>query len=246
MTDERIDAGLHELTVGARVRQWGQRAAQVAHAADGEHASTRDQGDTDDRRDGPDRARPGWPEHPGRTDRDEKDHLDDDPPFASWPERWQSRHGLHRRRDPELVRRECLQEERGGDRRVIEQREGPPRPGPGDVGEAALLLVGTNRILGLADGPRAREAPDLHPDDRHVVEFEALRRVGGREGQRRIVGPELGEAGTRLVDGGGERLEVRMTDRPAEHRGRDLSLRGTHGSGPRATDRQEERLARDG
>ena len=43
---------------------------------------------------------------------------------------------------PGLAGVERLEQERGGDRRVVDERERSPRAGPRDVGEAPLLLVG--------------------------------------------------------------------------------------------------------
>ena len=103
--------------------------------------------------------------------------------------------------ETELVRRERLEQERRRDGRVVQQRQAPPRPGPGHVGQAALLLVGPDRVVGLGDGPRAREATGLHPDDDDVVELETLGRVGRRQGQGRVVPAKLGQSSPGVADG---------------------------------------------
>ena len=41
---------------------------------------------------------------------------------------------------------EGLKQERGGDRRVVTQCQGPPRAGPRDVAEASFLLEGANGV----------------------------------------------------------------------------------------------------
>ena len=72
------------------------------------------------------------------------------------------------------------------------------------------------------DGPSTGEPVGEHDD---VVPFEALGAVRGRQGQRRVVAPELGEPLPARLDRGPQRLERGQRRRPAEHRARQVDRR---------------------
>src|SRR6187549_1769116 len=101
-------------------------------------------------------------------------------------------------RDPELVRVERVPEEGGRGVRVVQERERAAGAGPGHVGQAPLLLEGSLRLGGIADGPPPGEAVGEHED---VIPLEALRAMCGREAERGIVPTELREPVSPRGDG---------------------------------------------
>ena len=131
--------------------------------------------------------------------------------------------GWTRRREAQLVGREGLQQERGGDRRVVAQGEAPTGPRPGDIPQSALLLQGPLRFVRLGHRPAAREAAVLHPDDHDMIEFQPLGRVGRGERQARVVATQRGQPSTRIGDRVDECLEAGKRRCPGEQRRRKLA-----------------------
>ena len=102
-----------------------------------------------------------------------------------------------------------------GRARVIDERERAPGPRPGDVGQAPLLLERPLGLDRLGDGPRAREATLVKPDDRDVVELETLRAVRGREREGGVVPTEPGKPRTGCSHRVRERNERRRARPPS-------------------------------